>query len=181
MPKSVVTLNAFDANGVVVARESKPQGAASRMVDDAAYRRENAIRVVRARHYGKDGEVREERVSSYDARGKLLKTETLVLDGLELRTLAQAKKAMSKLLRGHQEAPPSFRRALVSFTRKEMAKGRPIVAVAKDLGMPSPSLTRWVLDLRPPHEKKKHARPAEQGRRHRETCEICLAMERGEI
>jgi transposase-like protein len=155
------------------------------MLDDATYRRERKIRVVRARVYDRKGEVIEELVTSYDARGSCVKTEKLVLDGLELRTLAQAKKAMSKLLRGHQEAPPSFRRALVAFTRQEMAKGRPIVAVARDLGMPSPSLTRWVLNLRPAHERKKAAQSsaheAPRGRRHRETCAICLAMERGEI
>lgn len=185
MAKRVVALTAFDERGLVVARESKAEGSAARMLDDATYRRQKGIRVVRTRLYDGKGEVTEELVTSYDARGSRVKTDRLVLAGLELRTLAQAKKAMGKLLRGHQEAPPSFRRALVAFTRKEMAKGRPIVAVAKDLGMPSPSLTRWVLNLRPAHERKKtgqaSAHTPEPGRRHRETCQLCLAMERGEI
>jgi hypothetical protein len=121
--KDVVTLSLLDAHGAQVAHLSLPRAAYDakkktlRPFADVAYRRTHRVRFVRGRIYAK-GDVVEEFVHGYDARGALIGKQSLKLDGLVLRTTAEAKTAMGKLIRGHQEAPPSFRRALVAFTKR---------------------------------------------------------------
>lgn len=185
--KNTVTLTLMKAGGEPIANMSlsrsdydkKKSGLSA--LTDAEYRRARGVRFLRGRIYEK-GDVVEEFVRGFDADGREIGVQSLRLDGLVLRNIAHAKRAMRKLIRRHQEAPPSFRRALVRLTKREMAKGRTIVAVARELGMPSPTLTRWVANLTPKKPAKKRteeedvALPSDS-----ETCLACLAMERGLI
>jgi hypothetical protein len=151
MPRSVLLIHAYDRRGVRKGIGRLPLDRAdedpSFMADPAA-RKKRRIRFVRGRRYGADGEIVEESVRVFDGNGKLVHSRFIRLDDLELRTIAGARTAMHKLLRSHQEAPPSFRRALVAFTRKQVEKGKAISDVAKELGMPGSTLTRWMLNLK---------------------------------
>jgi hypothetical protein len=172
VPKSLATLTAYDEHGEIVLRMTKPLDdyleGSIRLMNDVAYRRGHATRFVRCRLYGEGGQVFREELHRYDARGKLIGKSGIDLEALEFGTIAAAKKAIAKLARGHQDAPVSFRVPVVMLTKREMAKGRPIVAVAKELGIPAPTLTRWVAaggkKQKAPKPKRKRRLPPEEDR-----------------
>jgi hypothetical protein len=164
-PRDAVVFVAVDASSVplFVRNVARGREEAHPVVADAAVRKARGVRWIRATAYDANGEVLEEWLRSYDERGRQLGERRLRATAWKLDTMAQAKKTLAARPLGYHFPPWSLRRKLVALCQKERSKRRcAIRTIAQELGIPGPTLTRWVNAVegdRPPHPSRTNVRP----------------------
>lgn len=174
--KGSATLITYDKEVMVVSRHRisiGPDGLHHALLDDERTRRERKVAWVRGIVYDDAGRIVREFAYGYDGRGRLRGGQALDANHPPPKTIAAVQKLLRSRPLRHQGASHELRREIVAVTLDVVKKRKcAISTVAAEIGMPGPTLTRWVAQQRAFVTAGARSRPgrtdARRGRRAKE-------------